>query len=332
MATTVTKTIKSSGGDYTSLSAWEAAQQGDLTGIRDEIAQAECYKFLDTTAVDITGWTTDATRYIRIYTPTAERHAGYLVTDGSAYCLQAPAASAQCLRDRQAFTRIEGLILDGVNCTNGRVLHAGYTVAGNQYSYNVIKGIAANSIGIEFDQGVAGNYYVFNNIIYDSFRGVLMYTGTYYIENNTVVDCGQGIRGVVAAQTYNLTNNISFNNSGGDFLQSAGTFVATYNSSSDATADDWGGAGNLINKNSSTNFIDYANNKFGITSADTTQWKNLGTATVVGGYTDDIIGTTRDASWDIGAYEVAQAAGVTTEYVGPIYAQGHSPMIGRRYV
>ena len=27
-----------------------------------------------------------------------------------------------------------------------------------------------------------------------------------------------------------------------------------------------------------------------------------------------------------------QAAGGATEYVGPIYAQGHSPMIGRRYV
>jgi len=29
---------------------------------------------------------------------------------------------------------------------------------------------------------------------------------------------------------------------------------------------------------------------------------------------------------------VQEAGGVTTEYVGPIYAQGHSPMIGRRYV
>jgi len=30
--------------------------------------------------------------------------------------------------------------------------------------------------------------------------------------------------------------------------------------------------------------------------------------------------------------QAAAAGGMTTEYVGPIYAQGHSPMIGRRYV
>jgi len=43
MATTVTKIIdpdNGSGTDYTSLSAWEAGQQGDLTGVRDEIAVA----------------------------------------------------------------------------------------------------------------------------------------------------------------------------------------------------------------------------------------------------------------------------------------------------
>ena len=33
-----------------------------------------------------------------------------------------------------------------------------------------------------------------------------------------------------------------------------------------------------------------------------------------------------------GGVVIAVAAGVATEYVGPIYAQGHSPMIGRRYV
>ena len=41
------------------------------------------------------------------------------------------------------------------------------------------------------------------------------------------------------------------------------------------------------------------------------------------------ISTTASLSaWEGGDF----AAGVATEYVGPIYAQGHSPMIGRRYV
>ena len=42
MATEIVHTIRASGGDYTTLSAWEAAQQRDLVAA-DEIAVAECY-------------------------------------------------------------------------------------------------------------------------------------------------------------------------------------------------------------------------------------------------------------------------------------------------
>lgn len=76
MPTTITKTVKSSGGHYSSLTAWEAGEQADLVTL-DQIRQAECYAFVDSggeTIID--GWTTDSTHYIRIYTPTAERHNG----------------------------------------------------------------------------------------------------------------------------------------------------------------------------------------------------------------------------------------------------------------
>src|SRR3989338_10070796 len=55
---------------YTSLSAWEAAENRNLT-VTNEIAVARIegtWTNPDTTAVTIDGWTTDATRYIRIYT------------------------------------------------------------------------------------------------------------------------------------------------------------------------------------------------------------------------------------------------------------------------
>jgi len=63
---------------YTSLSAWEAGEQRDLTAT-DEIAVARIegvWTNPDTTAVTIDGWTTDATRYIRIYTTLEARHGG----------------------------------------------------------------------------------------------------------------------------------------------------------------------------------------------------------------------------------------------------------------
>jgi len=75
MATEIIKTIKPSGGDYTSLSAWEAARQRDLVAV-DEIEIAECYPFEDTTPCTISGWTTDATRKIIIRTPSGYKHGG----------------------------------------------------------------------------------------------------------------------------------------------------------------------------------------------------------------------------------------------------------------
>src|SRR5688572_22296204 len=49
------RTVKSSGGDYTSLGAWEAGEQGDLTGLGP--AWCELHAVNDSTADTIDGWT-----------------------------------------------------------------------------------------------------------------------------------------------------------------------------------------------------------------------------------------------------------------------------------
>ena len=63
---------------YTSLSAWEAARQRDLVAANQiEVARIEgTWTNADTAPLSISGWTTDATRYIRIYTAPEARHAG----------------------------------------------------------------------------------------------------------------------------------------------------------------------------------------------------------------------------------------------------------------
>lgn len=82
----ITHTVKSSGGDYTSLSAWESAQQRDLTsgsaisgtitGTDGQIEKAECYNFDLNNTLTINGWTTTASNYIWVMAPTGERHDG----------------------------------------------------------------------------------------------------------------------------------------------------------------------------------------------------------------------------------------------------------------
>jgi hypothetical protein len=71
---------------YSTLFGWEAGMQGDITAAgRNEVCQAVCYGdgLRDSVLTDVNGWTTDATHYIRIYTPASERHAG--VWDNNKY-------------------------------------------------------------------------------------------------------------------------------------------------------------------------------------------------------------------------------------------------------
>jgi hypothetical protein len=64
---TITKTVKPSGGDYTSLSNWEAGEQADLVAAGN-IAVAECYSMVDTTPVVVDGWTTGVKVLARVVT------------------------------------------------------------------------------------------------------------------------------------------------------------------------------------------------------------------------------------------------------------------------
>lgn len=75
MTTTVTFTIKASGGNYTTLSAALAANVRNLVAL-DQIIVFECYNFECIDIVQITGWTTDVNRYIKITAPVGQRHNG----------------------------------------------------------------------------------------------------------------------------------------------------------------------------------------------------------------------------------------------------------------
>lgn len=98
-------TIKSSGGDYTSLSSWEAAKQANLTGLGPE--EAECYDFVDTTAVVIDGWTTTASDYIRVFAATEGKNDGRSRdVSGTGYQL---ATTGQVFANYENYFRLEDI-------------------------------------------------------------------------------------------------------------------------------------------------------------------------------------------------------------------------------
>jgi len=110
MATPVTKTIKPTGGNYDSQNAAEAGEERNLV-TADEICILECYAMEDTTRVSYSGWVSDATRYIKVYTPLTERHPGYWST--SAYRIKGHATwDAVITVTGTTYIRFEGIQID----------------------------------------------------------------------------------------------------------------------------------------------------------------------------------------------------------------------------
>jgi len=105
MPTEVIKTLKSSGGDYSTLAAWESGEQANLTAL-DRIAVLECYGFEETvtSAVTIAGWTTSTTQYIHIRLHPGAALTGKWNTDN--YRLKVVNATA---------SGVEGVIVNNTN-------------------------------------------------------------------------------------------------------------------------------------------------------------------------------------------------------------------------
>lgn len=95
MATLVNPTVDPGGtGDYTSLNSADSGYFG-ASGLNlvsnDEYVECECICTngnADTSSVNISGYTTDSTHYIKIYVPDSYRHKGVFPTSGNIYRLK----------------------------------------------------------------------------------------------------------------------------------------------------------------------------------------------------------------------------------------------------
>jgi len=317
IAFTRTRTVKSAAGDYASLSAWEAAEQGNLTTLL-EVRQAELYSFQDTTSTDFAGWTTSATYYISLYTPASERSPNG-VYNTSKYRLEA--ASGISLAAGAGYFRMNGLQVQ-VTASSGSgnsvcFISAAAVIAGDQYfSNNICKGVysgtASNEVGFQWVAPSSGSITAtaWDNVIYNfanganSMYGVLTGTGdTVTLYNNTCYNCRLGFnRG--GTSTVIAKNNIAMGSNDG-FV---GTFDAASNYNASDIASDAPGA-NSQNGVAAT-FVDAAGGNFQPANSDTVARHNGMTDPGSGLFSTDITGATFTVPWDIGAF-VAQADAVT---------------------
>ena len=314
MPTTITSTIKSSGGDYSSLTAWESAKQADIVAA-DQIQAAECYIFEDTSQLTIDGWTTDATRRIKIYTPSSQRHNGVA---GTGYRIQA-AGFADAILIRENDVDIDGIAGTQGTFPNDFILLNNSSAV---YNVNITKcfadGAGAGRYPIEISAASStSKVYISNTLLinWSANGGIVLSTAnaTVYLYNIAMEDCGTGAftfgvsrsAGTLVAKNC-LIDSVSHGASAVDFT---GTFDAasTNNLSSDGTAP-----GSNAQLNKSPVYVNESGDDFTLSSSDTTA-KDLGANLSSDSnlaVTDDILGTSRpqNSVFDIGAFEVVSAA------------------------
>ncbi|MFA6454340.1 MAG: LamG domain-containing protein [Patescibacteria group bacterium] len=307
-AATVIKIIdpdNGAGTDYVSLNAWEAQNLNLVT--RDEIQIAKCRTTggsADTTAVNITGWTTSATQYIKIWTDPAEsyRHGGkwddtkyrLILNDATPLILSVPWVYVEGLQFKRTYTSVQYSYVVQTNIYPN-------SAADVYLGYNISVAEGANS-SFYFTGNLNLNVYAYNCVAYGGTRnGFFGYGGTQYCYNCTSTKHtgaqGYGIRGI----DY-VYNSIAVGNDGSDLSLATTT---DYNASDDG---DGTNAQVLDSTNNYENeFVDYVNDDYHLVSGSVAV--NHGTNDPGSGlYSDDIDLQSRSGTWDIGADEYVTSA------------------------
>ena len=265
----------------------------------------------DTTAVTITGWTTSATNYIKVWTDPSEgyRHEGKW--DDGKYRLE---TATNGIVINEEYERVEGVqiktTLTSVDSVVGILLKPATSTSSIIISSCIVAGVISGTTnyayGIMGDSG--GTYYIQNTLVYNYTNGTNSLGGIYsndadaiiYSYNNTTVGNYRGYG--VNSGTVICKNCIGYDNIDSDY---AGAFNAssTNNLSKDATAP----AYNTYYINKTVTFADEANKDFHLAQSDIDA-KNVGydlSADANLPFSTDIDGSTRTGTWDIGADEAA---------------------------
>ena len=263
-----------------------------------------CYKdgaFNVSSTINISGYTTDSTRYItltaasssQVASGVSQRHNG---AAGTGVMIEAT-SGVDMFSVSQQYTRMEWLEIDGNDIASasgiGTTGSGSYTLFKNLIIHNVTYGI--------FTQSSSGNEQIRNCFIYKYVEDAIhVVSSSVKVYNCSLYDStgsGEGIQ--VESGSATAENVIAMDNSP-DFF-SSGTLSLSNCISTDASAGNFGGTGNLPNQSAIYQFVS-------ISGTIDLHLKNGSNAINAGKdlsatFTDDIDGSTRSGTWDIGADE-----------------------------
>ena len=230
----------------------------------------------DSLEVNIAGYTTGPSNYIRVFTPvsanevgTSQRHRGVFGTG-----FQLTGSNSDMIQIDDDYVRIEGLtLLVGVsnNLNSWGGIWANPNAASDiRISHNILKGNVTDAAGRQaYGIGMGGaatdTTRVWNNVVYNFPMTLGNYAicitmdfGTAYVFNNTVYNCETGIRKWNGITGSNVRNNVSINDAFNaafvDYrdLGVVPSALMSHNVSSDATA---AGTGSQTGKNAYASYF-----------------------------------------------------------------------------
>jgi hypothetical protein len=313
---------------YSSMNAWEAAEQTDLVTATDtHIVYCRASSgTADTTALGLDGWTTNATYFVTVQAASGDESVktGW---DTNRYRLDTTDNLA--IRIGQPFTVYDGIqtrnVYSATNFRNaiqvsGSLLTSGAEVTiKNCYVTNGGSGATYRGIVVN-DADVTA--YIENNIVYNALdNGILLQAGTALLYNNTVYGSGADNIYSNAGTTITCKNNVSGNSP--DDFDLRGTATVDYNISDDGdgtnaqtpSGSDWT---NELNSPSTGDMTALTGGNLENNGVGPSSDSNVPTT--------DIDGTSRSGtSCDIGAdeiaggttYQVACADGISTTDATP---------------
>jgi hypothetical protein len=306
-------TVNKTGEDYATIALWEDAVNGDLV-TDTQIQRLDCYNDdgdLSEKSIIINGSTTNATYFMKISVPEAERHDG---TSGSGFAnTWSGTTTTFGIQITDQYTVVEWMEVDWSAASGSSQELLTFGVGNDTANFSRISNCivhGATGIGI-WHQNDQENIGVYNNIIYsNSTAGILIAVideGSRKLYNNTIYGNGKGIDNDDTTTQPDAQNNIVYNNTTADFEGGQGS--SNYNFSKDDTAS----GANSINGDTdgkTPDFVDVGSGTEDFHITSTSDAIDVGVDLGAGVWAIDIDGRDRDSEgdiWDIGADEFVSA-------------------------
>jgi hypothetical protein len=229
------KTIKASGGDYTGLSAWEAA----LPATTSAVEGAECYDFDLSDNFAVSGVTTSAANYLHIYTPASERHDGRSRTvSGSGFRIKDTTGAGTFRLGTTGHVRLDGLEIEQTGANSAMLLMNGLDAGNDIRVENCIIHDAQTGTAYTILAIASGLNLAFrNNIVYGNCRSWDTRGAASVLCENSTFWRHQAQLGLVSDAELTCKNTYSGHTGGAaDDFWSGGSPSGNNNASSDTSA------------------------------------------------------------------------------------------------